>query len=125
MYNCLVRLLNLWDSSSKYFLVYPPNSASPWDKKTIETDRYKKLAKFFKGTSGVRNNIRVCFLIFLNNNIFWPFQIVLQAQKPMIHQLYIRSVVLMKEVSNLVLKEGKIPSNTIHLADLELDETIL
>ena len=81
MQNCLVRLLSLWDSSSEYFLVYLPNSTSQLDKKTIETDRYKKLAKFFRGTSGVRNKIRVRFLIFLSK-IFRPILIVLQAQNP-------------------------------------------
>jgi len=43
----------------------------------------------------------------------------------MVHQLFSRAVVLVKEVSNLVLKEGVMPGNTVRMADLKIDGSVL
>ena len=48
----------------------------------------------------------------------------MQAEKPLIHQLFTRSTVLVKELVNLVVKEGSLPGNSVDLADMKIDDSV-
>ena len=48
MFSCLKRLLQLWDSTKEYFLVYLRDSTSQADKLAVQTERYDRIATFFK-----------------------------------------------------------------------------
>ena len=124
MQQCLVRLVSLWGSSVDYLLTYLPNSKSSADKKTMTSERYQRLATFFRGVAGLMNKLRVKFLIVICK-IFRPFLIILQSEKPLAQELWARSVVLFKELVNLVVMQVQMKKNSIELANMKLDSTTL
>ena len=118
---CFQRLLDHWDSTVEYFMVYLPNSPLQSNKLAIKSKKYKQIALHLCQEEVMRTKIRCKFLILLGQTTK-TFLTLLQPQKPMIHQLQDLSFNMFTRLSNMVLKTEVRPTEARYVKNLDLTD---
>ena len=115
----VVRMLQLWESTTHYFLHFLPSSKVQCNKKACKSKKYKMIAAFL--SEGSLNLARLQFVAAIER-LNRPFLLKLQACRPLVHELYSQCVSLFKRVGHLIIKDSKLPKTGEDVAALKLTD---
>ena len=83
----VMRVLELWESTKEYFMVFLPKSKVQCNKNAVKTDGYKEIAAFLHRDNEKLNKARLEWVAG-QANLSRPFLLRLQRRDPLIHELY-------------------------------------
>ena len=83
----VMRVLELWESTKQYFMVFLPKSKVQCNKNAVKTDGYKEIAAFLHPDVEKLNKARLEWVAG-QANLSRPFLLRLQGRDPLIHELY-------------------------------------
>ena len=104
------RVISLWTSTRKYFLEFLPESRLSNNKKALETDRYKSIAAVLSEETEQANLARLKFVSLLAS-LCKPFLLKLQAERPLVYELYSKMGGLFSSISATIMKPSQVPQD--------------
>ena len=115
------RLLEHWDSTIEYFMVYLPNSPDQNNKKAVKSVKYKAIASYLCDQEATKTKVRAKFLLLLSRQTK-TFLTLLQSVKPMIHKLLSLGGDMFMTIANMVVKPSSLPKHFSKIKQLDLTE---
>ena len=117
--HCIERLLDHWESTIEYFMVYLPNSNLQNNKLAIKSKKYKNIAVHLCQDEVIKTKIRCKFLVMLAKSSR-TFLTLLQSEKPMIHLLQDLAFDMFSRLGNLVIRPENRPSKASKVKEVDL-----
>lgn len=115
------RLLEHWDSTVEYFMVYLPNSPLQSNKKAIKSEKYKAISCFLCEQEVVKTKVRAKFLLLLSRQTK-TFLTLLQSEKPLVHKLLPLAGEMFGSIANMVVKPAFRSKEFSKIKDLDLED---
>ena len=82
-----MKVLELWESTKQYFMVFLPQSKVQCNKNAVKTNGYKEIAAFLHRDVEKLNKARLQWVAG-QAALCRPFLLRLQRRDPLIHELY-------------------------------------
>ena len=115
------RLLDHWESTVEYFMIYLPNSPLANNKKAVKSKKYKAIVSFLNNDEVTNTKVRAKFLLFLAS-LTKIFLTELQSEKPCVHKLLPMAAEMFKSLAAIVIIPTKRPTSFKEIKDLDLKD---